>query len=488
MQFNATEPLQAAHGCKVLVYLGVMGLNRAASVRGRCRRRPAQAQAEIDVAGGGGERGQDREYGAKNAHVIRTLYSPILHPIMLANIAAGRQGGENFHRPPPFYLFGGSPAAFEWPRPICYPDMYRCDSITTCRPPLQRTGVTPLPPGVCRTTRVIQNMEKQITWGILGTGDIARQMADDLRLVAGAHLRAVASRTVQRAETFGDTHNIPDRYGDYESLMRDPEVDVVYIATPHSRHCEDTLRCLEHGKHVLCEKPMAVNEGQVARMQEAARVRGRFLMEALWTAFFPAMEAALAELRAGRIGTPRLLTADFSYKATAGPESRLFNPALAGGALLDIGVYTVALADMVFGREPESIHTAWTPAKTGVDESAAMILDYGEGRRALLSTSLAFDAPQDARVAGDDGILTIPHRFSQPDAYTIQVGGSTESRSYPREGFGYHLEAAAVTKALREGRVEDPRVPPGLSLRVIRTLDRIRKAWGLRYPMEGAGD
>lgn len=327
-------------------------------------------------------------------------------------------------------------------------------------------------------------MEEQITWGILGTGDIARQMAQDLRLVDKATLRAVASRTAERAEAFGETHDIPHRYGDYASLMSDPEIDVIYIATPHSRHCADTLRCLEHGKHVLCEKPMALNEGEVARMQDAARTHNRFLMEALWTAFFPAMQDALADIRRGHIGTPRLLTADFSYKASAGPESRLFNPALAGGALLDIGVYTVALADMVFGEEPASIHTSWTPAPTGVDESAAMILDYGDGRRAILSTSLAFDAPQEARIVGDSGVVTIPHRFSQPDRYTRQAGNHRETFDYGRDGFGYHREARAVTEAVLAGKTHHDIVPPELSRRIVRTLDRIRAHWGLRYPME----
>jgi len=328
-------------------------------------------------------------------------------------------------------------------------------------------------------------MTSPITWGILGTGDIARQMADDLRLVRDATLRAVASRTQERAEVFGDTHGIPVRYGDYEAMAADPAIDIIYIATPHSRHCADTLLCLRHGKHVLCEKPLAVNAIQVDRMFAAAEDHGCFLMEALWTAFFPAMLDVIGHLQQGRIGTPRLVSADFSYRATLGPESRLFNPALAGGALLDIGVYTVALADLVFGEEPQAIHSAWTPAPTGVDESAAMILEYGGGRRAVLSTSLAFDAPQEARICGDCGTITLPHGFSQPDTYILESGGGRESFTFPREGFGYHLEARAVTEAVRSGQQAHASVSPARSRRIARTLDRIRAQWGLRYPMEG---
>lgn len=327
-------------------------------------------------------------------------------------------------------------------------------------------------------------MDQPITWGILGTGDIARQMAEDLRLVPGAELRAVASRSQDRAYAFADTHEIPVRYGDYESLVRDPAIDVVYIATPHPRHCADTLLCLEHGKHVLCEKPLAMNAAQAARMVDAARTHGLFLMEALWTAFFPAIRKVRETIAAGTIGNVRLVVADFSYRATAGPESRLFNLELGGGALLDIGIYTVVLADMVYGQEPERIQASWSPAETGVDESAAMILDFGDGRRALLSTSLAHDAPQEALIAGENGVIRIPHRFSQPDAWSLDTGGGPAITTFERTGYGYHLEAREVTECVRQGRFESPIVPHAMSLRIARTLDRIRQQWGLRYPAD----
>lgn len=326
-------------------------------------------------------------------------------------------------------------------------------------------------------------MDRVATWGILGTGDIARQMAEDLRLVPDARLHAVASRSQERAEAFGAAHHIPVCYGDYESLVRDPAIDVVYIATPHSRHCEDALLCFEHGKAVLCEKPLALNHREVDRMTAAAKERDCFLMEALWTAFFPAMQAVRRDIESGLIGTPRLVQANFSYPSTAGPESRIFNPALGGGALLDIGIYGVALADMVFGVAPTSIASSWTAAPTGVDESAALILDYGTGR-AVLGFSLRYGAPQEAVVAGDRGVLRIPEKFSQPDRYTRDTGGPRETLQFDRKGYGYHLEARAVTDCVLAGETECETVPWAASRRIIRTLDRIRDQWGLCYPTE----
>ncbi|GMV93038.1 MAG: oxidoreductase [Candidatus Hydrogenedentota bacterium] len=329
-------------------------------------------------------------------------------------------------------------------------------------------------------------MSKKIRWGILGTGDIARQMAEDLRLVEGAELRAVASRTEPRARQFAGTHQIPFHYGSYEALVDDPAIDVVYIATPHVRHCADTLLCIAAGKAVVCEKPLAMNAREAQRMVDAAREAGVFLMEAMWTAFFPAIQWGLGALGDGVIGTPRFVSADFSYAATLGPESRLFNKELGGGALLDIGVYPVALADMVFEIEPERIATTWTRGETGVDVASGIIFDYPASGRAVLSSSLLYDAPQDAVIAGDDGYITFPGRFSQPDSCRIVAKGEVSERIFDREGYGYHYEARDVVECLNRGRTESIWAPLDATLRVMRTLDRIREQWGLRYPNDEA--
>ncbi len=327
-------------------------------------------------------------------------------------------------------------------------------------------------------------MSRIVTWGILGTGDIARQMAEDLRIVPHAELRAVASRTLERAEAFAQTHSIPVAYGDYASLAAAPDIDVVYIATPHPRHCGDTLLCLKQKKAVLCEKPLAMNARQVDEMIAAAEASDSFLMEALWTAFFPAIIALRKDIANGVIGEPNLVTANFSYQAATDPAGRLFNPELGGGALLDIGIYTVALADMVYNEEPRSVHAAWTPASTGVDQSEVLILDYGRGRRAVLSASLAQDASQVAHIAGDKGAIHIPRLFSQPDTYTVECDGQSEEHHFERVGYGYHLEAQAVTTCVREGRRACETVPWAMSQRIIKTLDRVRSQWGLHYAAE----
>ena len=325
-------------------------------------------------------------------------------------------------------------------------------------------------------------MSDQIRWGILGTGDIARQMAEDLRRVDGADLRAVASRTEARAREFGDTHAIPVRYDTYESLAGDPDIDVVYIATPHVRHCSDALMCIGAGKAVLCEKPLAMNAVEAQRMVDAAESAGVFLMEAMWTAFFPAVQYALGALEDGAIGTPRFVSADFSYRATLGPESRLFNKQLGGGALLDIGIYPVALADMVFEMEPQRIVSSWTQGETGVDIASGMVLDFPGSGRAVLSSSLLYDAPQPGVIAGDDGYIVLRERFSQPDHCRIVAHGEVTDRNFDREGYGYHYEAQAAVDCLRRGDTQSVRAPWDASLRVMRVLDRIRADWGLRYP------
>jgi len=327
-------------------------------------------------------------------------------------------------------------------------------------------------------------MDRTVTWGILGTGDIARQMAEDLRLVPRAELRAVASRTPHRAEAFGETHDIPVRYGDYEALAHDPAIDVVYVATPHIRHCEDTLLCLESGKGVLCEKPLAMNRRQVDRMVAAAEESGCFLMEAFWTAFFPAIQSVGTQLAEGAIGVPREVRATFAYPAKPDPTSRIFDPALGGGALLDIGVYTVALADLVFGREARAITSEWRPSSTGVDLAGSVTLDFGEGQRALLDFSLDAPPAQGATITGTEGVIEIPERFSQPDFYTLTQAGVTETHRFARKGYGYHLEAAAVTECMLAGQTQCPTVPWSMSQRVVQTLDRVREQWGLRYAAE----
>lgn len=320
-------------------------------------------------------------------------------------------------------------------------------------------------------------------WGILGTGDIARQFASDLNLLDDAHLLAVGSRSQEKADRFGAAHSIPKRYSTYEALVLDPDIDLVYIATPHPRHAEDALHCLDREKGVVCEKPFAMNSAEAERMVATAREKNLFLMEAMWTLCFPAVREVLSAIRRGDIGEPRMLKADFCFRIPFDPRFRLFNPNLGGGALLDVGVYPVALAQAVFGSEPQTVVSIVHIGESGVDEQSSILLGYSEGRIANLSCASRTELPQKAFIAGTEGWIRIP-RFSQPDSFTLGDSKREETRRFERVGFGYAFEALEAMRAFVNGEKESPLIPLDLSLSVMRTLDRIRTDWGLRYPSE----
>jgi len=327
-------------------------------------------------------------------------------------------------------------------------------------------------------------MSETLRWGIVGTGDICRQFASDLALLDDAALLAVASRREATANAFGDRFAIPKRHSSYESLADDPDVDVVYIGTPHPYHMENALLFLRHGKHVLCEKPLAMNTGQVEAIFECAEANDRFVMEAMWMYFFPAMRKARALLEEGAVGAIHFLRADFCFEVEFDARHRLFNPELGGGALLDTGIYPLALAQMVFDEEPVHIASRVRKGPTGVDALSSILLEYPSGGVASLNNSLLFHTPQEAVIAGSEGTLIIPPRFSQPDRLRVQRGDAVEAHEFEREGFGYYYEAAEVTGCIRDG-VRESRIMPWDASRLLhQTMDRIRDQWDLRYPME----
>lgn len=331
--------------------------------------------------------------------------------------------------------------------------------------------------------RKVANKAGPVRWGILGTGDIARQFASDLNLLDDAHLLAVGSRSQENAERFGAVHGIPKPYSSYEALAHDPEVDLVYIATPHPRHAEDAILCLERGKGVVCEKPFALNSTEAGRMVATAREKKLFLMEAMWMLCFPAVREVLSVIRRGDIGEPRLLRADFCFRIPLDPQFRLFNPTLGGGALLDVGVYPIALAHSIFGSESENIASVVHIGSSGVDEQSSILLEFSGGRIANLSCASRTALPQEAFIAGTEGWIRIP-RFSQPDSFTLGDSKREETRRFERIGFGYAFEALEAMRAFANGERESPLMPLDFSLSVMRTLDRIRTDWGLRYPSE----
>ena len=324
-----------------------------------------------------------------------------------------------------------------------------------------------------------------IRWGILSTGSMARTFARNLRLAQGAELAAVASRTKEKADAFGDEFNIPRRYEGYAELAADPDVDVVYIATPNTMHKEHTLMSLESGKAVLCEKPFATNAAEAQVMIARARKKQRFLMEAMWTRFLPLMAKVRGVLADGVLGDVRMLTADFGFRAKGDEMTEiLMNPAFGGGSLLDVGVYPVSLASMVLGP-PSSLATLAHLGETGVDEQAGMILGYAGGQLALLHSSIRTTTPQEATIMGTERCIRIHAPFWRSSKMTIvEEDGAEQVIEAPFEGDGYQFEAVEVMDCLRGGGLESAVMPLDASLDIMETMDRIRAQWGLRYPAD----
>ena len=317
-------------------------------------------------------------------------------------------------------------------------------------------------------------MTQRIRWGILGTGSIARKFAADLALLPDAELAAVGSRSAASAESFGAEFHIPRRHPAYEALVADPAVDAVYVANTNQAHHDSALLCLEHGKAVLCEKPFALNARETEAMIACARSRRVFLMEAMWTRYFPLSARLIELLRDGAIGEIRQIDASFCFGGTHHPAGRLLNPDLGGGALLDVGVYPVAWARMILDETPAVIRAVQTPAETGVDAQTAILFRYAGGALARLACAVTAKTRNDATVYGTKGFLRMPEPFWRPETLVLERDGKAETFSDPKTGHGYHHEAREVMLRLRAGELESPAWPLATTLAVMRTLDQIR--------------
>lgn len=261
-------------------------------------------------------------------------------------------------------------------------------------------------------------------------------------------------------------------------------MDVVYVATPHPFHAENVELCLRAGKAVLCEKPFAMNAGEARRVVGLARERGLFVMEGMWTRFFPLMGKLRRLLADGTIGEPRMLAVDFGFRAPLDPASRLFDPHLGGGAMLDVGVYCVSFASMVLGP-PERATGHAHLGETGVDEQFSATLDHGGGKLSALTAGTRTASPQEATVMGTEGHVRIHSPWWTPRAMTIsKPGKDDELVEAPFEGNGFGHEAAEVMRCLREGAVESGVMPLDETISTLETMDGLRHAWGLRYPGE----
>ena len=321
---------------------------------------------------------------------------------------------------------------------------------------------------------------KTFKWAILGPGKIARKFAKGLEEVQGAELYAVASRSLNRAEEFAKEFNAVKSYGSYEELVNDKEVDIIYIATPHVFHFEQTLLCLKHKKAVLCEKPFAMNKEQVNEMIETAKKENVFLMEALWTYFLPHYHYVLELVKSEKFGKITRLEADFGFEAPFLPELRLFNKNLGGGSLLDIGIYPVFAALTLMGK-PETFSAEAQFGETGVDESCSIEFIYKNGIRAHLFSTIKKTTPTIATITFEEATVTINKRFHEPTSITILHNGKEEIISFDVKTNGYNFEAEHVQQMLAEGRTESTLMSFEKSLELIGLLDDIREEIGLVY-------
>jgi predicted dehydrogenase len=322
-----------------------------------------------------------------------------------------------------------------------------------------------------------------IRWGILGTGGIAARFADGLKALPDAELIAVGSRAKRTADAFADRFDIAHRHASYDALAHDDAVDAIYVATPHPFHREHSILCLRAGKAVLCEKPFTINASEAQEVIDVARHEGRFLMEAMWSRFLPSITKVRELLQDGAIGDLRLASAEFGFRVPLNPKHRLFDLQLGGGALLDVGVYAVSFASMVFGPPTRIVSMAHL-GDTGVDEQSAMILGYDEGQLFMGHAAVRTNTPQEASLIGTEGWIHIHPPWWRSDAITLNASGKEEVLQLPFQGNGYNYEAAEVAACLRSGRLESAVMPLEESLQIMRTLDQIRGQWGLRYPME----
>jgi len=323
-----------------------------------------------------------------------------------------------------------------------------------------------------------------IRWGILATGNIANSFARDFQFVEGGILKAVASRTMEKAQAFAEIYKIAKAFGSYEELAADPEIDAVYIATPHSEHCRNTVMLLNAGKHVLCEKAFSVNAREATEMIALAKSKNLFMMEAMWMAFQPGFLQAKQWIDEGKIGELRMIRAEFGFKADCDPKNRLLNPDLAGGTLLDIGVYPITIAQYLFNKKPLAISSMASIGKTGVDEQLSLSLKYSENQIAHLSTSFLTTLENSAFIYGTNGYIQIPHFWHSKKA---MLRSATEEVVFELDTpvSGYATEVNHMNEMIRSGRGESDVVTFEKTLEIMEIMDTIRAQVGVRYPGEG---
>ncbi len=319
---------------------------------------------------------------------------------------------------------------------------------------------------------------QQFKWGILGLGRIAGIFAEGLAKADNAVAYACGSRSIDKAREFGERYNVAKCYGSYEELVADDDVDAIYVATPHTLHMPNTLLALSNKKPVLCEKPIAVTFAETKAMVDAAKANNTFLMEAHWTRFLPVMRKVVEWIDSGRIGEPRMIKCDFGFRAGWDPSSRILNNSYAGGGLLDVGVYCLSIAEMVFGNEIADITSVGHVGESDVDEQAAMLLKWNGGEIAMVSCGVRTSTEQSLHIYGTDGFIHVPDFWHCQKA---TVYGAKEETYSEWQDNGYQFEANEVMRCVKAGAIESALMPHAASLAIMEWCDKFREQWGLVY-------
>jgi predicted dehydrogenase len=325
--------------------------------------------------------------------------------------------------------------------------------------------------------------KKKIRWGIIGCGHIAKTFTQSFKASKGGYLKSCAASDVERAQNFAAEHGIRHVHASYQALVADSDIDVIYIATTHNFHFAHIMLCLENNKHVLCEKPLTINAKQALQVKKTAEAKGLLVLEAVWTRFLPAIDALKQSLAEGAIGPIKSMYANFSLNRIMADEHRLLNPRLAGGALLDLGIYPITMADIVFDEIPEKAIASAIMTHTGVDEVSNYLLSYMGGKTALLSAGFRQAAPTECLIYGEKGYIRVPH-FLGAKGYEICLDGQATQHiqfDYVDE-HKFSFEINHVNKCLQDNKSSSELLPLSKSLQLIELMDDLRGQFNLVYP------
>ncbi|RKF17541.1 gfo/Idh/MocA family oxidoreductase [Alginatibacterium sediminis] len=321
-----------------------------------------------------------------------------------------------------------------------------------------------------------------LNWGVLAPGRIANNFAQGFAAVSGACLYGVASRDAQRVEEFATRYDIKHTYNSYAQLLEDPAIDVVYIANPHRYHAEVVEQCLNAGKHVLCEKPLTVTAKQATHLFELATEKNLFLMEAVWSRFLPCWQQVKQWIESGNIGEIQLLRSTFGFQAERNMEDRLFNLELAGGAMLDTGVYNIALSEFVMGRQPESVSSSVLVGETGVDERCSVMMDYGDVT-SQFSCSFLSKLDNEFQIVGSLGTINVAACFwDATKAELVLNSGDRETfdQAYRASGFEYQIDE--VNRCVKAGQTQSDNVSADVTIGNLHVMDQVLSEAGVNYP------